>query len=766
MGVAVADWPVDALAVALPGRVEFDLRGAADTAQGDDVALGARVDDEPVETPVVPAAAAGEAGQSAEQPADPQRSGGGAQAHVAVADHPRRHRHEAGLLLAVVAQHLATGAPGQGVEHHQAHAVLLLRLAGGAGADARAEVAFVVVVVKGPDMRQDVEQGLLARIHGGQLHLQTLLLLKRAAPAAALLAFSGRDFPAALILPDDRADRPLQGDDVVLVERLLQHVDQLVVARRTGYVHRVAGKAAGPVRRLGGHAVARVLEVEGLDVGDAALAEVEQLQGVLDGQVAQVEGEAGTRVHACQPAEQGRRLDMEQRRHALVVRHGGVVQARVAAGLQEAGDDRLQAEAFHPAGAGGQLSFPPGGIVRVGRVNPLHLGLEQGPAPVLDVLGEMEQGRLTGTHVAEKVGLVQLPAAHPQFPVEHRPVAPVELAERREHVALLVAGDLAPLLHERPHRGFAEEAEQVVVVEEPLQFPDEADELAAEARPQLDADAHMDVEDGAGLEQFRHNLVVDMVVVDHGELADALDPGVHEQVGGRLAALGVGVVDVVVEGELVPRLRHLQQVMPAQFRLDQPRLAGVGHAEVVGQLELAQFVAPAAHQLLHDLHEHPGGVLLEIRGGGAEHLVAQAAQGDDAVLRLAGLERAEQADDGVGDAQPAGCGHLLDAAGMHVRGHERTERLRPAPPPEDVVDDGEQLVVVGVEKQPRGLSFHGKPLHHPGWSATGAGPAAAVRIGTLPCRPVSVAHPPANSMTFAAAPRFRAIIRPQTALAA
>ena len=242
-----------------------------------------------------------------------------------------------------------------------------------------------------------------------------------------------------------------------------------------------------------------------------------------------------------------------------------------------------------------------------------------------------------------------------------------------------------------------------MVVEESLQFPDEADELAAESRPQLDADAHVDVEDGAGLEQLRHHLLVHMVVVDHGELADALDPGVHEQVGGRLAALGVGVVDMVVKGELVPLLGHLQQVMPGQLRLDQPRSAGVDHAEVVGQLELAQFVAPAADQLLHDLHEHPGGVFLKIGGGGAEHLVAQAAQGDDAVVRLAGLERAEQADNGVGDAQPAGRGHLLDAARVHVGRHERTERLRPALPPEHVVDDGEQLVVVAVEKQARHL---------------------------------------------------------------
>ena len=379
------------------------------------------------------------------------------------------------------------------------------------------------------------------------------------------------------------------------------------------------------------------------------------------------------------------------------------MQAGVAAGLQKAGDDRLQAEALHPVGAGGQLPLPPGRVVRVGPVDPLHLGLEQPPVRFLDASGEVQERRLAGAHGAEEVGLGQLPAAYPQFAVEYRPVAAVELAERREHIALLVAGHLPPLLQERPHRGFAEEAEQVVVVEESLQFPDEADELAAESRPQLDADAHVDVEDGAGLEQLRHHLLVHMVVVDHGELADALDPGVHEQVGGRLAALGVGIVDMVVKGELVPLLGHLQQVMPGQLRLDQPRSAGVDHAEVVGQLELAQFVAPAADQLLHDLHEHPGGVFLKIGGGGAEHLVAQAAQGDDAVVRLAGLERAEQADNGVGDAQPAGRGHLLDAARVHVGRHERTERLRPALPPEHVVDDGEQLVVVAVEKQARHL---------------------------------------------------------------
>ena len=164
-----------------------------------------------------------------------------------------------------------------------------------------------------------------------------------------------------------------------------------------------------------------------------------------------------------------------------------------------------------------------------------------------------------------------------------------------------------------------------MLIEKALQLPEKADELAAEPGGQLDADADMDVENGPGFKQFLDHLLFDMVVIDHGDFTDALDPGVHQQVGGRFPPLGVGIVDMVVKGILVPLLWHLEQVVLAQFRPHPPRLAGKDHAEIVGQLQLPQLIALAADQLLHDLHQHPGGILVVETGGGAEHLVAEAA---------------------------------------------------------------------------------------------------------------------------------------------
>jgi len=128
----------------------------------------------------------------------------------------------------------------------------------------------------------------------------------------------------------------------------------------------------------------------------------------------------------------------------------------------------------------------------------------------------------------------------------------------------------------------------------------------------------------------------------------------------------------------------------------------------VGQFQLLQFIALGADQFLHDLHQHPGGILVVKRGGGAEHLVAKAAQGNDPIVGLAGLKGTEQTGNGVGDPQSAGGGHLLDAMRVHVRGHQRTDGLRPGPPFENIINDAEQLVVVGIKKKPGWLVLHGR----------------------------------------------------------
>jgi len=65
----------------------------------------------------------------------------------------------------------------------------------------------------------------------------------------------------------------------------------------------------------------------------------------------------------------------------------------------------------------------------------------------------------------------------------------------------------------------------------------------------------------AAIAQLGGDLRQHVVVVDHREPADALDPGVHDQMGGGFASFRVGVVDMVVEGDLVPLLRHFQEMV-------------------------------------------------------------------------------------------------------------------------------------------------------------------------------------------------------------
>lgn len=94
--------------------------------------------------------------------------------------------------------------------------------------------------------------------------------------------------------------------------------------------------------------------------------------------------------------------------------------------------------------------------------------------------------------------------------------------------------------------------------------PGEFDELVLEGGPEFDADAHRDAHDARGPQQFASGLRVHRVVIDHGKKTDALDPGVHNQVRRAFAALGVGVVHMVVKSVLVPGFGHFQQMVAPQ----------------------------------------------------------------------------------------------------------------------------------------------------------------------------------------------------------
>ena len=66
-------------------------------------------------------------------------------------------------------------------------------------------------------------------------------------------------------------------------------------------------------------------------------------------------------------------------------------------------------------------------------------------------------------------------------------------------------------------------------------------------------------------------------------------------------SLGVGVVNMVVKGNLVPIFRHFKQVVPCQLPTNQARFPGYGHSKIMGQLKSIPKVPLFSDQFFHDL---------------------------------------------------------------------------------------------------------------------------------------------------------------------
>ncbi len=168
--------------------------------------------------------------------------------------------------------------------------------------------------------------------------------------------------------------------------------------------------------------------------------------------------------------------------------------------------------------------------------------------------------------------------------------------------------------------------------------------------------------------------------------------------GRRFAALGVDVVYVVVEGQLIPGFRHLQQVVAPQHFSDDAGFPAGHPPEIMGQLELFNFIAVGPYQILHDGQEHPCGVLGQGAGRGVQHFVTQRAQGVETILQIPGFQRLEEVDDGVGDAKPPGFGQFLDAMGMEPWKQAFFADDGRCGPAQYAIDDLEKISVALVEK--------------------------------------------------------------------
>ncbi len=343
-----------------------------------------------------------------------------------------------------------------------------------------------------------------------------------------------------------------------------------------------------------------------------------------------------------------------------------IVQVRVAARLQIAADEQVRVDGVEGGEAVFEFAAPLGGGVLVFRGHGLGGLLQPWLQSALDVLGQVQKRRLARAHKGAEARLVEFVQFQAVLFAHGGAMGAVVGGQGLEDVALLVGRDLSPLVHEGANGLLLQEGLEGFGVRVALGFPDDTYVFAAEAGDDLDADADVHVEDPGRFEEFARHLRVHVVVVDHGQEADALDPGVHDQVRRRLASLGVGVVDVVVEGQLVPLLGHFQEMVFLQLGPDHAGFARGGHAEVVGQAQLGLFVVPVADQLLHDLQQNAGGVFLQVEGVREQDFISQGAQGAEAFRGLAALQGPQEARDGVGHAQHSRRGHLLDAVGVHA----------------------------------------------------------------------------------------------------
>ena len=448
------------------------------------------------------------------------------------------------------------------------------------------------------------------------------------------------------------------------------------------------------------------LEVEQLQMGDHALAVPKQFQHVLGGKFRKLERDAVPAAQAGEPVKQHMGRHPEQfRRVRRVVRHVGRGQLGIAFGLEPRFHDHFGREHVHApdklcdlalAFAGGGEGF----LLQC--LDPLDKVLEE---RLVRVFGEMEERGLPGPHIGkERLGLKK---RNGDFELlgQSRGVLGVPQLERIHDVALHPEGCLAPFVHEGDHRPLGEEGQKRLWIGETARGPDETDEAIPERRAEFQADADVDSHDLGGLQQFACGGWLNVVVIDDGDIPDALDPCVHDQVRRVFAALGVGVMDVVVHGKLVPLLGHFQQMVCIQELAHEAGVPGRDLPEIVHELELRQLILARPDDLLHDLDEDAARIVPEGRAGAVQHLVAEDAQGHESVRSAAGFEVAEQVDDRVGHPVLVGRRQFQDAMRMKIGVKDLVLKVLRGAVIDRFVDHTQEFTILLVEKK---CSEHGQ----------------------------------------------------------
>lgn len=120
----------------------------------------------------------------------------------------------------------------------------------------------------------------------------------------------------------------------------------------------------------------------------------------------------------------------------------------------------------------------------------------------------------------------------------------------------------------------------------------------------------------------------------------------------------------------------------------------------MGQGQLQLNIVMGAHKIFHDLHKHAGGVVLQGRVRGVQHLVVQPAQGLQPLVGAACLQAFKQHDDRACHAQAVVRGHFNNAVRVQACFRLRQGVVLCAGR-DEVVHHLDEFVVLQIEQQGR-----------------------------------------------------------------
>ena len=165
-----------------------------------------------------------------------------------------------------------------------------------------------------------------------------------------------------------------------------------------------------------------------------------------------------------------------------------------------------------------------------------------------------------------------------------------------------------------------------------------------------------------------------------------------------LAALGVGVVDVMVHGELIPFLGHFNEMKFVEEFAHDAGIARSRLAEIVDELDLFKLVVPRADNGFHDLDEHAAGIKTESRLRAVEHFAVQSSQSGQAIFSGTGIvQTAQQVDDSLSHAIFMGRCKIENAVRMKAGLENFMLKIGRRSVVNDIIDHFQEFTILSVE---------------------------------------------------------------------